>query len=76
MITFIRNKSVPYELSYGTADVNIICNKEKPVPAQWIIGEGSDISEEFVDYVRPLTQGHVELPTKNGIPLFAYRKEN
>ena len=33
MITFIRNKSVPYELSYGTADVNIICNKEKPVPA-------------------------------------------
>ena len=37
---------------------------------------GSDISEEFVDYVRPLTQGHVELPTKNGIPLFAYRKEN
>ena len=76
MITFIRNKSVPYELSYGTADVNIICNKEKPVPAQWIIGEGSDISEEFVDYVRPLTKGHVELPTKNGIPLFAYRKEN
>ena len=75
MITFIRNKSVPYELSYGTADVNIICNR-KTVPAQWIIGEGSDISEEFVDYVRPLTQGHVELPTKNGIPLFAYRKEN
>ena len=44
MITFIRNKSVPYELSYGTADVNIICNKEKPVPDEWIISEGSDIS--------------------------------
>jgi 6-phosphofructokinase len=74
MITFIRNKSVPYELSYGTADVNIICNKEKPVPAEWIIGEGSDISDDFIDYARPLTQGYVELPTKNGIPLFAYRK--
>lgn len=74
MITFIRNKSVPYELSYGTADVNIICNQEKPVPNDWIICDGSDISDEFIDYVRPLTQGYVELPTKNGIPLFAYRK--
>ncbi len=74
MITFVRNKSVPYELSYGTADVNIICNKEKPVPAEWIINEGSDISDDFIDYARPLTQGYVELPTKNGIPLFAYRR--
>lgn len=74
MITFIRNKSVPYELSYGTADVNIICNKEKPVPDEWIISEGSDISGKFIDYARPLTQGYVELLTKNGIPLFAYRK--
>lgn len=74
MITFVRNKSVPYELSYGTADVNMICNKEKPVPAEWIINEGSDISDAFIDYARPLTQGYVELPTKNGIPLFAYRK--
>ena len=74
MITFVRNKSVPYELSYGTADVNIICNKEKPVPAEWIIKDGSDISDAFIDYARPLTQGYVELPTKNGIPLFAYRR--
>lgn len=74
MITFVRNKSVPYELSYGTADVNIICNKEKPVPVEWIINDGSDISDEFINYARPLTQGFVELPTKNGIPLLAYRK--
>lgn len=74
MITFIRNKSIPYELSYGTADVNAICNEEKPVPAEWIIKDGSDISKDFIDYARPLTQGYVELPTKNGIPLFAYRR--
>lgn len=74
MINFIRNKSVPYELTYGTADVNLICNQEKTVPLDWITKDGSDISSEFIDYVRPLTQGYVELPTKNGIPLFAYRK--
>ena len=44
------------------------------MPLEWIIADGSDISNEFIDYVRPLTQGFVELPTKNGIPLFAYRK--
>ena len=32
MITFIRKSSEPYELEFGTADVNIICNMEKPVP--------------------------------------------
>ena len=74
MITFIRHRSVPYELSYGTADVNIICNEEKPVPAEWIINEGSDISKDFLDYVRPLVQGNVEVPTKDGLPIFAYRK--
>ena len=30
MITFIRNGDLPYELSYETADVNEICNMEKP----------------------------------------------
>ncbi len=74
MVTFVRNKSVPYELSYNTADVNIICNKEKTVPQEWIIKDGSDISDAFINYVQPLTQGYVELPTKNGIPLFAYRR--
>lgn len=74
MITFCRNRSIPYELSYGTVDVDLVCNREKSVPSEWITQDGSDISDSFIDYVRPLTQGYVELPTKNGIPLFAYRK--
>lgn len=73
MITFIRHNSHPYELTYGTADVNIICNEEKPVPAEWII-DGCDISDEFIAYARPLIQGDVSLPTKDGLPIFAYRK--
>ena len=47
MITFIRNKSVPYELSYGTADVNIICNKEKVFPGV-DHSDGSDISDALL----------------------------
>lgn len=73
MITFVRKSSVPYELSYSTADVNVICNKEKPVPSEWITGDGSDVSEAFVTYARPLIQGHVPLPEKDGLPMMVYR---
>lgn len=74
MITFVRTRSIPYELSYGTADVNLICNEEKPVPAKWITCDGSDVSSDFIEYARPLIQGHVELPVQDGVPVFAYRK--
>ena len=74
MITFIRHRDHPYELSYGTADVNMICNEEKPVPSEWITREGSDISDAFITYARPLIQGDVALPSKDGLPIFAYRK--
>lgn len=74
MITFIRHRNHPYELTYGTADVNIICNEEKPVPAEWITEDGSDISDAFIEYAAPLIQGDVTLPKKNGLPVFAYRK--
>ncbi|MGE9947552.1 6-phosphofructokinase [Coprococcus catus] len=74
MITFIRKSSEPYELEFGTAAVNIICNMEKPVPQKWITENGSDIGGEFIAYARPLVQGNVEVPMKDGLPYFAYRR--
>lgn len=74
MISFVRTSNAPYELSFSTADVNIICNKEKPVPASWITKDGSDVSDEFIAYAAPLIQGNVEVPNENGLPLFAFRK--
>ena len=74
MITFIRKSSEPYELEFGTADVNIICNMEKPVPQKWITENGSDIGGEFIAYARPLVQCNVEVPMKDGLPYFAYRR--
>lgn len=74
MITFVRNRDLPYELSYGTADVNEICNMEKAVPADWITEDGCDVTEAFIRYARPLIQGKVTVPEKDGLPLFAYRR--
>ena len=74
MITFIREEGSGYNLSFGTADVNLICNQEKPVPASWITEDGADVTEEFIAYALPLIQGNVEVPFKDGLPDFAYRR--
>ena len=57
----------------GTADVTKICNEEKTVPADWITPDGSDVTEAFLNYARPLIQGQVEVPQKDGLPYFAFR---
>ena len=74
MLNFIRKSDDPYILEFGTADVNEICNKEKAVPEEWITKDGSDIGDEFIAYARPLIQGSVEVPMKDGLPYFAFRK--
>lgn len=74
MITFNRESCDSYTMTPGTADVNLICNKEKVVPADWITPDGSDITEAFLYYVTPLIQGTVDVPQKDGLPHFVFRK--
>lgn len=74
MIAFSRVSDSPYELHFTTEDVNHICNQEKTVPAEWIIRDGSDLSDDFIIYARPLIEGEVNIPKENGLPKFAYRK--
>ena len=74
MISFKRREGSEYILDYATADVNIICNKEKAVPSEWINTDGTDVTEEFIAYAKPLIQGEVCVPTEDGVPKFAYRR--
>ena len=74
MIAFRRVPGKSYQLEYVTENVNLICNQEKAVPAEWITNGGSDIGQEFIDYALPLIQGDVQIPSENGLPKFAYRR--
>lgn len=74
MVSFRRLSDEPYALTFEPADVNIICNQEKGVPLEWITKDGTDIGEEFIEYAKPLIQGIVEVPMKEGLPNFAYRR--
>ena len=79
MVAFKRQSPLTldadYVLNYATEDVNEICNKEKTVPLEWISEDGSDVTEAFLAYARPLVRGNVLVPTdEDDRPKFAYRK--
>lgn len=79
MVAFKRQSPLTldadYVLNYATEDVNEICNKEKTVPLEWISEDGSDVTETFLAYARPLVRGNVLVPTdEDDLPKFAYRK--
>lgn len=79
MVAFKRQSPLTldanYVLDYVTEDVNEICNKEKTVPLEWITEDGSDVTEAFLAYAKPLIQGNVSVPTdEDGLPKFAYRR--
>ena len=50
-------------------------NTERTVPKEWIIDNGTGISDEFVKYALPLIQGDVKVPEENGLPRFAKLKK-
>ena len=77
MVSFIRQETSKgvYQMRCGLEDVNEICNEEKTVPLSWISQDGSDVTEDFIHYARPLIQGNVELPMgEDGLPVCVYRK--
>ena len=74
MVAFDRQPGEEYEIRYTLVDVNEVCNKEKSFPNEWITRHGTDISGEFLTYVRPLIQGEVSRPMKDGLPLYCFRR--
>ena len=77
MVSFVRRQAEDgsSQMECGLEDVNLICNEEKEVPAEWITENGSDVSDEFIKYVTPLVQGSVNVPLgEDGLPVFVYRK--
>lgn len=62
----ISNK--PYSIEYTVEDVSVVANTEKKVPRRWINREGNDVTNEMVEYIRPLIEGVVQTPYRNGLP--------
>jgi 6-phosphofructokinase 1 len=70
MITIIRaSEQEGYSVSFETADVRRIANKERRVPAEFITERGNNVTDPCLDYILPLIRGEVPLKTRDGLPV-------
>lgn len=72
MSTILREPGMIYSVRYGKAPLELVANSERTFPAQWITNGGSDVSDEFVNYCRPLIgEDWPSVPIINGRQRFA-----
>ena len=74
MVVLNRISDDPYQCGTEVKDVHKIANDEKLVPREWVNAEGTYVTDEFVNYVRPLIQGDVSPIMVDGIPRHLYRQ--
>ncbi len=64
-----------YKCKVGVMSVAKAANAEKKVPMEWIINDGTMLSQEYIDYALPLIQGDCKAPLEDGLPRFAKLKK-
>lgn len=70
MITIRREKGRVYKRRTSTAKLSLAANLEKRVPRKWINRKGNFVTREFIEYVRPLIQGEVDIAVQKGLPYY------
>ena len=67
-VVFERVSDNPYIIKTELVPVEMIANVEKKVPTAWINEADASISQEMVDYMRPLIQGELSQIMVGGLP--------
>jgi len=76
MVAFTReNEGGAYRCGITFQPLSICANAEKKVPREWINESGTNVTQEFIDYVLPLIQGENKRKIENGLPRFARLKK-
>jgi 6-phosphofructokinase 1 len=72
MSTILRNDGIIYDVRYDKAPLALVANSERTFPSEWVTGNGTDVSDEFVAYARPLIgEDWASVPIINGRQRFA-----
>ncbi len=76
MVAFERDMSSgSYKCKYFLLPLEKVANTEQKVPLEWIINNGTALSQDFIDYALPLIQGDCKAPLEDGLPRFARLKK-
>ena len=72
MATILRKPGSIYRVDYDKVPLDKVANSEREFPEQWITKDRSDVTDEFIEYARPLIgEDWVSVPIINGIQRFA-----
>lgn len=74
MITLDRNGDDPYQCGTSAYDIHAIANVERKVPDEWITADGTDLTDDYEKYARPLIMGELMPLYVNGTPRHLVRK--
>ncbi|GKV65864.1 MULTISPECIES: diphosphate--fructose-6-phosphate 1-phosphotransferase [unclassified Sporosarcina] len=66
----INSANEDYRIEFNPKMLIDVANKEKHIPIAWYDQEKHTMQEEFLQYIRPLIQGEVQIPMENGLPLY------
>jgi len=71
-----RESNRPYKWSVELTALENVANKEKAVPREWIVPEGNYVTEECIEYMKPLIMGEVYVPAWEGLPRYVQLKKD
>ena len=69
MVTIQVDSREPYVETYDMFNIHDIANVERKVPLNWIIKNGTYVSDEYLAYARPFIIGSVQPYTAGGLPI-------
>ena len=69
MAAVVRTGNDPYRVEFTSVPVSGAANAEKQVPDSWITGDGHNVTEEMLQYLRPLIRGENPVICRDGIPV-------
>ena len=76
MITIRVVSRAPYLVEYEHFDIHEIANVERKIPSEWIINDGTYVSDDFIDYASPLIIGELSPYYSQGVPVHITLNDN
>lgn len=71
MATILRNPGPMYSVRYDKVPLEQVANSERTFPSEWIAPDGTDVTDGFVRYARPLIGNDwPSIPLVDGIQRF------
>ena len=74
MVVMLRDESNDYKINYSLYDIHDIANVENKIPENMIDKENKTLTNDYINYAKPLIIGELQPIYKDGLPVHLIRK--